>query len=104
MRLLEFTTNNRQLKKSPTCDFSEITRGNGGQLAAKFEFSREWDGYRKAASFWVDGVEHAAALADGFCIVPSEALGGRLFSVTVTGARGGHRMTTNRVIVRLEGF
>lgn len=105
MRVLEFKAEKQLLQKDPACDFSNIAPGTSGYLIAKFSFSpNEWRGCVKAASFWYNGVEHAVLLKNDACVIPAEALVGRKFEVSVSGARaGGYRITSTRTTVKQEG-
>lgn len=106
-RFLEFKVDKQRLMKKEDCDFSFIVAGSAGYLRAKFHFSEEWAGCKKAASFWIGDVEHAALLdKNDECVIPKEALFGECFAVSVTG-RGGttgdpYKISTNRIKVRQE--
>ena len=102
MRLLEFNVNAQHIEKDPNCNFDDIVAGTSNYLRAKFTFSPEWQGCTIAASFWRGEKEHAVLVTDGVCDIPSEALVGATFRVSVTGRRGDYRITTNRVLVRQE--
>ena len=103
-RLLEFEVNKQRLTKKRGCDFSNIVAGTVGYLKAKFYFSQsEWSGCRKAASFWVADTEYAALLdEDDTCVIPSEALVGDRFYVSITGKKADYRILTNRAKVKQE--
>ena len=105
MRTLEFRADAQLLQKDPTCDFTNIAPGSSGYLTAHFNFSaREWQGCVKAASFWYNGKEYATLLKNDACVIPADALVGRKFEVSVSGARaGGYRITSTRTTVKQEG-
>lgn len=104
MRVLRFDINRQLLKPSPECDFSGIVPGSAGYLHARFDCDSEWNGCKKAASFFgVDGREHAVPIIDGMCEIPSCTLNGRFFEVRVKGVRQDFVITTNRLVVRQEG-
>jgi hypothetical protein len=102
MRLLNFNVEAQHISKDPNCDFTKIVAGTSNYLKAHFTFSPEWQGCKKAASFWRGGQEHAVILKDDECDIPEEVLTGMTFGVTVTGQNGDYRITTNRVTVRQE--
>lgn len=105
MRELRFQACGQRLKKQTDCDFSGLVAGSEGYLRAKFEFSSEWDGCKKAASFWVDEQEHGALLdSDDSCIIPPEALTGELFQVSVVGMKTGYKINSTRTKVRQEVY
>ena len=103
-RILEFEVDKQRLTKKRSCDFSHIVSGTVGYLKAKFYFSQsEWEGCKKAASFWIDDKEHAVLLDDdNACDIPPAALVGERFSVSVTGLCNGYRITTNKIKVKQE--
>lgn len=104
MRILRFIVQGQALKKAPGCDFSGIVPGTEGYLKARFEFDSEWDGCKKAASFFrAGGAEFAAPVVNGECEIPPEALTREKFSVSVTGKRTGFRITTNKIDVHQGG-
>ena len=108
MRTLEFTVERQRLTKKKDCDFSKIVAGTSGYLQAKFYFSPiEWGGCKKVASFWLNDEEFAAPLGnDNTCIIPSEALTGKKFVVSVTGIRPGtdYRIKSDRITVKQEVY
>lgn len=91
MRLLEFEVKQQRLSKMPGCDFSHIVAGTDGYLRAKFNFSKEWEGCVKVASFFdEDRREYCVVLdKDDSCDIPAGALVGGYFDVEVTGAKTG---------------
>lgn len=102
MRVLTFNVNAQRLTKDSHCDFSGLVAGSRNYLKASFSFSPEWDDCVLVASFWCHGKEHAVVIKDNMCDIPSEALTGVTFAVSVTGQRGDYRITTNRVLIRQE--
>lgn len=102
MRNLIFNVYNQRITKSDRCDFSGIAKGTSGYLKAIFTFSDEWNGCKKAASFWRLGKEYPALIINGQCEIPPEALTWNNFQVSVTGIRDNFVITTNKVIVRQE--
>ena len=106
MRTLEFKVSEQMITKREGCDFSKIVAGSSGYLRAKFYFlSGSWRDCIKAASFWMNGQEHAAVLDDNdMCMIPPEALTDRSFHVSVLGIRPetDYRITTNKIKVRQE--
>jgi hypothetical protein len=103
-RILEFEVDKQRLTKKRSCDFSHIVSGTVGYLKAKFYFSQsEWEGCKKAASFWIDDKEHAVLLDnDDTCDIPETALMSDRFSVSVTGLRDGYKITTTKTKVKQE--
>lgn len=103
MRVLEFVVKQQRLMRKVDCDFSHIVAGSAGYLQAKFYFSPEWVGYKKAASFWLDGKESAVLLDENdSCTIPPEVLTGKIFEVSVTGAHGKDTVPTTKVKVKQE--
>lgn len=103
MRTLRFIVTAQRVEADPGCDFSGLVPGTKGYLKARFTFSKEWVGCRKAASFWNFGKEYAALLVNNECEIPPEALTWKNFQVSVTGLRDGYRIKTNKVRVMQEG-
>lgn len=103
MRTLKFTINGQTIKKDSDCDFSGLVAGSIGYLRAKFTFSKEWFECKKAASFWIDGQEHAVLLdVIDSCMIPEAALTGEMFKVSVTGVKPGYKIGTNKTKVKQE--
>lgn len=102
MRSLKFIVNAQTIAKDPTCDFSKIVAGSKGYLKAQFTFSKEWQDCILAASFWRGDKEYAVLINNNECDIPSEALTGATFKVSVTGKKGDYRIPTNKVSVRQE--
>lgn len=107
MRILEFTVNKQRLMRTPTCDFSGLVAGSVGYLKAKFNFSPEWDGCKKAANFILkdeSGKLECGALLnrDDTCVIPTEALVGSEFWVTVKGVKDGGRFQIETGEIRVK--
>lgn len=99
MRILRFRIEKQRISKSYGCDFSGIVKGTSGYLIASFSFSEEWDGCKKAASFWRLGKEYPALIINGQCEIPKEALTWDNFQVSVTGVCDNFVITTNKITV-----
>ena len=105
MRTLEFVVDGQRLTKKKDCNFSNLVAGSVGYLTAKFEFSYEWDGCKKAASFWVDDQEYAAMLDfRNECVIPPEALQGDSFRVSVTGVKDNYQIVSSKTKVNQEVY
>lgn len=109
MRTLEFTVRKQRLLRKPTCDFSGLVAGSQGYLYAKFDFSPEWDGCQLGARFIVrdtSGEREYGALLDKnhVCIIPSEALVGDMFYVSVKGVKDGgkYQIESSEIAVKQE--
>lgn len=106
MRTLRFDVQGQRLKRNADCDFTHIVSGSVGYLKAAFNFSSEWDGCKKVASFWLGEKEHAVLLdEDNTCMIPPAALTGNMFLVSVIGAKTipkYYRISTSRIRVRQE--
>lgn len=103
-RVLEFTVDKQRITRNRDCDFSHIVAGSVGYLKAKFYFtSGEWKGCKKAASFWVNNTESAVLLdKSNACLIPTEALVGDKFEVSVKGMKNTFKISTNRTKVKQE--
>lgn len=103
MRVLEFIVNKQRLMRKAGCDFSHIVAGSVGYLRAKFYFSSDWEGLKKAASFWCGEKEYAVLLdTDNSCDIPSEALVDKVFEVSITGAHDNGLIPTTKIKVKQE--
>ena len=103
MRTLRFMIQGQRLTKAQGCDFSGLVPGTEGYLKAEFEFDSEWDGCKKAASFFRDGdKEFATPIINNECVIPAESLTRIKFSVSITGIRKEFKITTNKIDV-LQG-
>lgn len=107
MRTLRFIVKDQIIEQDPSCDFSNLVPGTSGYLRAEFEFSPEWKGTVKAASFYSAlGKEYdAKILKDGkSCVIPEEALKRRVFKIQIVGRKeDGLKLTTNKVAVSQDG-
>ena len=101
-RALRFIVQGQAIKLDPACDFSGLVAGSVGYLHAEFQLDSAWNGCKVAASFWQGKNEHAALLRNGTCLIPAEALTGKLFGVSLTGMRQDYRITTNRIYIEQE--
>ena len=106
MRTLEFDVKQQYISIRNGCDTSGLVAGSVNYLRAKFYFSNdEWNECRKAASFWVGNREHSALLDENnSCVIPKEALIGKSFRVSVSGASSDFSIKTNRVKIRQEAY
>lgn len=105
MRVLEFQVDKQRLLKDKNCDFSRIVSGSVGYLKARFKFSSEWDGCKKAASFWVNNTEIDAALLDlnNECYIPASVTGEKKFKISITGTRpDGYSITASKFTITQE--
>ena len=98
MRVLSFTVTGQKLTADPVCDFSGIVSNSRGYLYARFRFSSDWAGCKKAAIFTGHGEGHPVPLVNNMCEIPPEALTGNLVQVCVVGLRAdGYRIPTNTI-------
>lgn len=103
MRTLEFEVKEQRLRKQPGCDFSYIVAGSSGYLRAKFNFSSEWDGCQKAASFFAENSELEIGVLldrDDCCMIPHDVLEGGSFSLFVTGVRVSSNVTQPKYLIQ----
>ena len=108
MRTLKFIVDKQIIKQDPDCDFSNLVPGSEQYLTAEFSFSPEWDGSMKVAAFYSRlGTEYPPqALTDGkACVIPSEALGKKIFKIQLRGMNPvtKQKLTTNKVVVDQNG-
>ena len=104
MRTLSFSVRGQTIAPAPGSDMSGLICGSVGYLAARFSFDEAWDGCKKAASFFdAKEREYAAPIIAGECKIPAEALTGRVFYVSVSGAKRGYKIRTNKIIIRQGG-
>lgn len=104
-RTLQFNVKKQRLTKDRTCDFSHIVAGSVGYLKARFIFCSEWEHKAKAASFWAenDDMEYAMLLDENNeCVIPTEVLVGKEFTVSVMGATDRYLIRTNKIKVKQE--
>lgn len=102
MRTLKFIVTGQNITLDPSCDYTGLVAGSVGYLRAEFRTDAAWNGCKVAASFWRGKTEHAVAVARGACIIPAEALTREMFGVSLTGARAGYRINTNKIFVHQE--
>ena len=104
MRILDFIVKGQSLTKNPDCDFGNIVAGTKGYLSARFQFyGNEWNGCKKAASFWVGDTEHAVLLDENnSCVIPAEVLINDRFEVSLTGLKDGLLIKTTKTKVKQE--
>lgn len=101
-RVLRFIVQGQAVRLDPACDFSGLVAGSVGYLHAEFQLDSAWNGCKVAASFWRGGREYAVLLRSGACLIPAEAVTGKLVGVSLTGVRQGYRLTTNRIYIEQE--
>lgn len=102
MRKLKFNVEGQKLKKHPNCNFENIETGTKNYLTAEFNFSNDWNGFVKVASFCsVLGKEYSPAiLKDGkSCIIPEEVLNKRKFGIQIVGKKEDIIIKTNKIFV-----
>lgn len=102
MRYLNFKVSAQVLEKDG--DFSNLVPGTEGYLVATFEFSEEWSGCVKVASFFNRrGEEYAERIINNRCKIPSEVLKDRFFKVQVVGQKQNYKILTDKLKIRQEG-
>jgi hypothetical protein len=105
MRVLDFVVDRQRLTRDRDCDFANIVAGSVGYLRAKFHFSMDWYGCKKAASFWKKDQEFAVLLdQNDECLIPKEVLDDSSFKVSVTGVRQGYQITSTKIKVKQEVY
>lgn len=109
MRTLDFVVKDQRLTRDRKCDFSGIVAGSSKYLRARFKFdTNAYDGCIVIASFWSkNDTEHAAYVDDsGMCTIPTDALQGDSFKVSITGYDSSrqYKIKTNRVKVKQEVY
>lgn len=105
MRTLKFIVDDQIITQDPKCDFSNLIQGTEGYLKAEFEFSSEWSGCVKVASFYgAKNQEYALILEDGkSCVIPEEVTKRPAFGVRVIGKNNQYKLVTNKAIVKQNG-
>lgn len=105
MRTLKFIVNDQIITVDPKCDFSNLIPGSEGYLEAEFEFSPEWSGCVKVASFYgAKNKEYALVLENGKrCVIPLEVTKRPAFGVRVIGKNNEYKLVTNKAIVKQNG-
>lgn len=102
MRVLKFIVEGQIIKKDSSCNFDNLVAGTKNYLYASFAFTDEWNGRKKAATFWKLGREYPVALyGDGkiMCKIPDEVVRKGNFDVGVAGMDGDEFITTDTVTV-----
>ncbi len=95
MRTLCFIVEGQRLKPDPACDFGGIVSHSRGYLRARFRFSADWKGCKKAAVFTGESGEEAVLILGDCCMIPDAVLTGTTVLVSVVGQRDGLRIPTN---------
>lgn len=96
MRTLCFTVEGQRLRPDPACDFGGIVSNSRGYLQARFRFSADWKGCKKAAIFTGEDGEEAVPILGDSCMIPDIALTGPVVQVSVVGQKSnGTRIPTN---------
>lgn len=107
MRTLKFIVDGQIIRKDPDCDFSGLVPGTEGYLEARFTFSKEWNGYIKAAAFYsIMGKELTPiGLTEGeYCIIPSDVCAKRTFKIAVVGQNDeGKKLKTTKITIEQNG-
>lgn len=102
MRDLNFKVSGQRLEALG--DYSDLVPGTEGYLFASFEFSDEWNGCAKIASFFDRvGVEHAVCIVNNRCAIPSAVLTDRIFKIQVIGKSASLTIPTNTLIIKQKG-
>lgn len=99
-RILRFIVEGQEIKKDPTCDFSNIVANSKGYLVANFAFLGDWAGMQKVGIFCRGGSQYAVRIIDNECAIPAEALTHTNFNVCVLGVKDNTQVFTNKVIIR----
>lgn len=103
MQTLYFRVTGRRVELDPSSDLSTLIPGSKEETLATFSFSNEWRNTTKVVAFYSRlGHEYPPQLLkDGqTCIIPSEALEKRFFSLKVIGRNG---LTTNKLTIDQKG-
>ena len=95
MRTLSFIVEGQRLKPAPDCDFTGIVSNSRGYLRARFRFSADWKGCKKAAIFAGEDGEEPVPILGDCCMIPDRVLTGPVVQVCVVGQRDGLRIPTN---------
>lgn len=104
MRNLYFHVEKQTISKNPGCDFSNIVAGTSGYLQAVFSFSTDWYRTLKVAEFrrFQSDDPIPVPIINNRCMIPSDILQGREWSLNVVGKNGDVRITTNKIKVSQE--
>ena len=98
-RKLRFIVAGQEIKKDPSCDFSNIVANSRGYLTASFTFLGDWASMQKVGLFYKYGREHAEKISGNECVIPAEALTHTNFQVGVCGVKDNTRVFTNKVTI-----
>lgn len=98
-RKLRFIVDGQEIRKDPTCDFSNIVANSKGYLIASFTFLKDWNGMQKVGLFYKYGKEYAEKIVNNECAIPAEALTHTNFQVSVCGVKGNTQVFTNKVTI-----
>lgn len=97
MRTLDFIVDGQKLRPDPACDFTGIVSNSRDYLRARFHFSADWKGCKKAAIFTGEDSEEAVGLSGDCCMIPACVLTGNVVQVSVVGQNGTRRIPTNTI-------
>lgn len=97
MRTLIFIVEGQRLKPAPDCDFGGIVSNSQGYLRARFRFSADWTGCKKAAIFTGENGDEPVGLHGDCCMIPANVLTGNVVQVSVVGQSGTRRIPTNTI-------
>lgn len=100
MRNLNFKVNAQVVEA--VGDFAHLVPGSKGYLIAVFDFSDDWNGCTKFASFFDGRKEYAVKLNSNRCGIPDEVCAKDKFKVQLTGVKGNYKIITNKILVRQE--
>lgn len=102
MKTLKFIVQNETIVRDPSCDFTDLKKDS--IVHAKFQFSKEWDGFARVVSFSRGNNEYnPQVLLRGYiCEIPKEALNGSFFRMQVIGKNGPKKMETKDFIVMVN--
>lgn len=105
IRTLKFIINGQILEKDPNCDFSYLVPGTANYLKAEFDFSPEWDGYKKVVEFSRFNTEYPPrVLTDGkSCMIPVEVTEQEAFRIRILGGKDDKNLATNSIIIVQNG-
>lgn len=98
-RKLRFIVTGQEIRKDPSCDFTNIVANSRGYLTASFTFLGDWSGMQKVGLFYKYGQEYAEKIVNNECVIPAEALTYTNFQVGVCGVKDATRVFTNKVVI-----
>ena len=102
MRTLTFIVDKQRLRKDPKCDFGSIVAGSIGYLEAEFQTTSDWANCTMVAHFTGidDETEEYMPVVGGTCVIPSNVLNGKAFSVQLIGNIGNdYKLVSTREII-----